>query len=162
MSLYQDFYPRSPCGERRLPRRAPPARLTFLSTFPLRGTSALWDILFFPILISIHVPLAGNVFYVWTGYVYRVIFLSTFPLRGTSHGVFCVFDRRHISIHVPLAGNVGHHPQAEYIALIISIHVPLAGNVRPPRCIELEPVPHFYPRSPCGERRTVAQPPGAA
>ena len=37
------FYPRSPCGERLLSVRSIPSRVIFLSTFPLRGTSANCD-----------------------------------------------------------------------------------------------------------------------
>ena len=59
-----------------------------------------------------------------------LIFLSTFPLRGTSE------RRRRGDV---LCG--------------ISIHVPLAGNVRFPQ-LDRPPPPHFYPRSPCGERQS--------
>ncbi len=55
------FYPRSPCGERHADRELLAMAIRFLSTFPLRGTSALIGFLFTVIHISIHVPLAGNV-----------------------------------------------------------------------------------------------------
>ena len=125
----------------------------FLSTFPLRGTSGGRRVCpppychFYPrspcgerpaqrvpclrrTKISIHVPLAGNVLR-WT-LNNRLFsqFLSTFPLRGTS-----------MSIPENNSGSYG-----------ISIHVPLAGNVaqQPSRA---QAPRHFYPRSPCGERR---------
>ena len=79
----------------------------FLSTFPLRGTSLVCRVRHgIRAVISIHVPLAGNV------------------LCLLLVGAFC-----HISIHVPLAGNVDfalHSPHR----VLISIHVPLAGNVQ--------------------------------
>ena len=101
--------------------------------------------------ISIHVPLAGNVsrradfpnrikhFYPRSPcgerrsqyIVYKTIsiFLSTFPLRGTSRRWQCSGRWWTISIHVPLAGNV----QGRWLYVSQGIH--------------------FYPRSPCGERR---------
>ena len=59
------------------------------------------------------------------------IFLSTFPLRGTS--IKC-----------------DGLPQRQSS---ISIHVPLAGNVAAISVFWSRPR-HFYPRSPCGERRS--------
>ena len=59
-------------------------------------------------VISIHVPLAGNVGGDYMGWQAEAIFLSTFPLRGTStleRGRMAEYFE--ISIHVPLAGNVG-------------------------------------------------------
>ena len=57
-------------------------------------------------------------------------FLSTFPLRGTSP----------------------HKIRRRSAGLRISIHVPLAGNVIFPAAAS-HSCEHFYPRSPCGERR---------
>ena len=81
--------------------------------------------------ISIHVPLAGNV-------------LANFPAVG------CVIIQ--ISIHVPLAGNVSFmslyvRPQLEFLSTF-----PLRGTSQLLRNSELLQS-HFYPRSPCGERR---------
>ena len=78
------FYPRSPCGERPKMFAATSPVAVFLSTFPLRGTSMIaccqpsLKFYFYPrspcgerplaqrqshclVIISIHVPLAGNV-----------------------------------------------------------------------------------------------------
>ena len=171
-SLY--FYPRSPCGERPtaaefvgiagcisihvpLAGNVPYIRLklsysiTFLSTFPLRGTSR-------HVLHACH---GGSEF------------LSTFPLRGTSQARPPGRPRGGISIHVPLAGNVQggsfkwaveclisiHVPLAGNVAFgeryaltgYISIHVPLAGNVSL-FALTATQSQNFYPRSPCGER----------
>ena len=79
--------------------------------------------------ISIHVPLAGNVDHLSEFYFLGDGFLSTFPLRGTSVAVQLSSGGVLISIHVPLAGNVfgvWHHRPGD---ADISIHVPLAGNV---------------------------------
>ena len=56
------FYPRSPCGERRLYYATSAEDNIFLSTFPLRGTSTYQDLVALGENISIHVPLAGNVY----------------------------------------------------------------------------------------------------
>ena len=131
--LTGDFYPRSPCGERRVGDRYDVSGQRFLSTFPLRGTSGLETASDEASgLISIHVPLAGNVamrpcpptaqeyFYPRSPCgerrrtVYFAIcderFLSTFPLRGTSQ------DSLNVTV----------------------------------------PITDFYPRSPCGERRPLS------
>ena len=217
------FYPRSPCGERPLSALPMLERSPFLSTFPLRGTSMVYLLLicqlgyFYPrspcgerlgglvvllleLGISIHVPLAGNVFAAWIMSLFSLTFLSTFPLRGTSHFLergrgmkfnfyprspcgerpassLTVLTPSEISIHVPLAGNVRKLVNGLHRSTIISIHVPLAGNVWSLRrqnngyvYISIH-VPlagnvlawlyaryhakHFYPRSPCGERHEL-------
>ena len=79
-----DFYPRSPCGERRIESLERWQDDSFLSTFPLRGTSLRW-------------ALNNRLF---------SQFLSTFPLRGTSKASLTEEVSKTISIHVPLAGNV--------------------------------------------------------
>ena len=223
---YAHFYPRSPCGERPPFSTLPMLeRSPFLSTFPLRGTSAiaadnvairhisihvplagnvpLKSLGFLTLVISIHVPLAGNVgadrgravrgqrdFYprspcgerpsFMSITSLRGAFLSTFPLRGTSKLFYDIYSSALISIHVPLAGNVEvtcpygtqemdfypRSPCGERRRLAdalqftdgISIHVPLAGNVRLRGRGLLGRDRHFYPRSPCGERRISAPP----
>ena len=125
------FYPRSPCGERLLFLLAENVRIKYFyprspcgeRLSPTRGVSPL-------VMISIHVPLAGNVQGLAWLYARYHAFLSTFPLRGTS-------GKGHISIGIIFA---------------ISIHVPLAGNVTAPVCWSRSKR-DFYPRSPCGERR---------
>ena len=126
------FYPRSPCGERRLRR--------------VLGLSCH--------VISIHVPLAGNVPRNYPSHGTTITFLSTFPLRGTSCGRRCVAVDGEISIHVPLAGNV--------ICLIMSPAERSYFYPRSPCGERLATVMHrydnqkyFYPRSPCGERLLV-------
>ena len=81
------------------------------------------------LLISIHVPLAGNV-------ILSGVLTYRFP---------------QISIHVPLAGTVCDASVAVSVSPI-SIHVPLAGNVCSVQHGGSDKS-HFYPRSPCGERQ---------
>ena len=100
------FYPRSPCGERRDFAYGQFPDEIFLSMFPLRGTSSLMRQIIVVAVISIHVPLAGNVFPLRRQCWVTEGFLSTFPLRGTSISRKILFYRLQISIHVPIAGNV--------------------------------------------------------
>ena len=148
----RNFYPRSPCGERRGGtlsrfRRNP----HFYPRSPCGERPICMPTYFWYSAISIHVPLAGNVRHVAGGFrLHRhfyprspcgerpgkvdargrgLAFLSTFPLRGTSVSFTPADNWSYISIHVPLAGNVQ-----------VAGFSPTAGR-------------YFYPRSPCGERR---------
>ena len=78
------FYPRSPCGERPDTFLLVLSGQAFLSTFPLRGTSTMGESIEWQTPISIHVPLAGNVWPEILTMTWGLAFLSTFPLRGTS------------------------------------------------------------------------------
>ena len=123
----------------------------FLSTFPLRGTSHLTPHVGADSLISIHVPLAGNVrcwswpcarirhFYPRSpcgerrrsdgaGQIPPEISIHV-PLAGNVSVVSLSVQALKISIHVPLAGNVARSSRSQSGQRLISIHVPLAGNV---------------------------------
>ena len=76
------FNPRSPCGERPATRVSPNPSLSFQSTLPLRGTTALLSRRILLHNISIHAPLAGN----------DKVRKYTYAMDA-------------ISIHAPLAGN---------------------------------------------------------
>ena len=128
-TLQSNFYPRSPCGERRPILWLSATISIFLSTFPLRGTS-LPNPLF---------PRSPPYFYPRSPCGERP---QTRPRPCTA---------RQISIHVPLAGNVTRLQYCRQVVSNISIHVPLAGNVHPRRRRQRRQ-PYFYPRSPCGER----------
>ena len=151
-SQYGDnFYPRSPCGERPTRIDTHRCKSIFLSTFPLRGTSGLLGCAPPAHPISIHVPLAGNVNPQLRWFCTFTLFLSTFPLRGTSTGDGIGRGKR--SDFYPRSP-CGERPRCKIIELYpdaISIHVPLAGNVSG-RQVRRRGAKHFYPRSPCGER----------
>ena len=122
------FYPRPPCGGRRNILPLADESIKFLSTSPLRGTTHRYlpDPLIVVISIhvplagddqrgregcrrpdiSIHVPLAGDDDAGAIGDAAMSAFLSTSPLRGTTHaGQRFVLNGPLISIHVPLAGD---------------------------------------------------------
>ena len=161
-------------GNDRLEGTADKTDLLFQSTFPLQGTTGVWNQGKLYQTISIHVPIAGNdpeiracgllqeyfnprshcrerlffrcVFISFVNfnprshcrerlhriiaYCYSRIFQSTFPLQGTTW--------------MALAAAVG--------PVLISIHVPIAGNDWNTRTlIGLEI--YFNPRSHCRERQ---------
>ena len=171
-----DFYPRSPCGERRNNsnnelvctvflstlslRRATPAALPsksatgFLSTLSLRRAT-----------ISDTATSVGNWVFLSTLSLRRATtslswnrcaraFLSTLSLRRATDGrqpnVFLV----DISIHALLAESDRGQDKHES-RRVISIHALLAESDGGKRQLPREHA-DFYPRSPCGERPTAA------
>ena len=80
----RDFYPRSPCGERRGGVIRLPINPEISIHVPLAGNVVEWQGIVNAEAISIHVPLAGNVDSSVTLIYAMAEFLSTFPLRGTS------------------------------------------------------------------------------
>ena len=102
-----DFYPRSPCGERRCNQTGILSGRKFLSTLPMRGATSWGN------------RLCG---------IPRK-FLSTLPMRGATVDAYEQRDGKKISIHAPHAGSDKHDRVLVYRTK------------------------HFYPRSPCGERR---------
>ena len=124
-----DFYPRSPCGER--PTRTPDLTTIgqFLSTLSLRRATVMHALEFANFML----------------------FLSTLSLRrATDYGQYYIHAPG-ISIHALLAeSDVGTHAQQP--TQQISIHALLAESdyrQTSGSCKDR----HFYPRSPCGERR---------
>ena len=122
----------------------------FQSTLPLRGATDLRGSAIKRSSISIHAPLAGSDLWPFIC-CWLTEFQSTLPLRGaTRRKHFRRWYHHRISIHAPLAGSdqsAGNHEIRE----TISIHAPLAGSDK--RINEKdESLPHFNPRSPCGER----------
>ena len=123
------FYPRSPCGER---------------LYLVRGLRPNWR-------ISIHALLAESDFIFSLPLVLSFLFLSTLSLRRATRLGLLGWLRTLISIHALLAESdvtvlgIQHR-------VGISIHALLAeSDFKPP--IKSHRQKHFYPRSPCGERR---------
>ena len=128
-----DFYPRSPCGERRR-RNSTAPKSSRISIHALLAESDL------PLLLSVAV--FGCYFYPRspcgerpsdaTAAVAEVLFLSTLSLRRATQLLHCPPDQRPISIHALLAESD-------------DADTPLHGAPD-----------NFYPRSPCGERRAAS------
>ena len=124
-----NFYPRSPCGERRKPRALKSRRCVFLSTLSLRRATTVLLIQPTRKQISIHALLAES-----DPYFIRYIgsdraFLSTLSLRrATGQGANSHGGRQFLST-------------LSLRRATVLRKVPILG------------IKYFYPRSPCGERR---------
>ena len=76
-----DFYPRSPCGERRVTRVIMTADQAFLSTLSLRRATRLRERLHIERIISIHALLAESDSWYACSTAHTARFLSTLSLR---------------------------------------------------------------------------------
>ena len=100
----QDFYPRSPCGERRKPRRLKSRRCVFLSTLSLRRATLEQSSSYNAYLISIHALLAESDAWKLTAYPMTYGFLSTLSLRRATAkvhktvGHFCAYETNFMGI----------------------------------------------------------------
>ena len=125
---YQDFYPRSPCGERRQRAFMTICLTNFYPRSPcgerLEQTEEQFEI----IKISIHALLAESDDKQRNTTDTLLIFLSTLSLRRATQRQIEFERYSDISIHALLAES-DHQPQKRHL-----------------------PAGYFYPRSPCGER----------
>ena len=171
------FYPRSPCGERPCILTILICTVLFLSTLSLRRATHNVQIKFLLVPISIHALLAESDEPLHKYHIIDRAFLSTLSLRRatailtarqwTTPADFyprspCgerpksrlnVAEMVLISIHALLAESDGAgHCHVKLI--LISIHALLAeSDVM--LAESFSDNRHFYPRSPCGERRTA-------
>ncbi len=122
------FYPRSPCGERHRYGRSIDVQLVFLSTLSLRRATLDKNGCGRNWLFLSTLSLRRATRQTLLTRLFRGIFLSTLSLRrATQVSVPCATPTK-ISIHALLAESDTTLTLTAYIA------------------------PHFYPRSPCGER----------
>ena len=151
-ALAHHFYPRTPCGVRRNPPILKFHFGIFLSTYPVRGTTA--DVAGFVRGegISIHVPRAG---YDGRAGILRGRQRHFYPRtpcgvrqlnRGRGGPKGC------ISIHVPRAGYDMPVCVLPLCPLLFLSTYPVRGTTR--RWLaRLQWSKYFYPRTPCGVRR---------
>ena len=127
----ENFYPRSPCGERLDKQIAQLTEQAFLSTLSLRRATTQMQAAFKGPEISIHALLAES--------------------DGHTHymGVY-----EQISIHALLAESDVQTVIEEDMLLEISIHALLAESDVAQGAIAGDKM-NFYPRSPCGERQRL-------
>ena len=148
---HNDFYPRSPCGERPYPQQLLRSTASFLSTLSLRRATHPW-----PAQSSRPIFLSTLSLRRATYYYLRALadctFLSTLSLRrATIPGVDFLSAFMHFYPRSPC----GERPVDSCSCCsskIISIHALLAESDATLHNI-LELLTNFYPRSPCGERR---------
>ena len=168
-----DFYPRSPCGERRggglcgyfplsisihallaesdgIISGGITARPVFLSTLSLRratiplGAPPAPKIHFYP-----RSP-CGERPFSYTTSISGTVFLSTLSLRRATEAIITTSQGTNISIHALLAESDVKQEKRQKTAGI-SIHALLAESDEKPRQTRTD-TRNFYPRSPCGER----------
>ena len=126
----RDFYPRSPCGERRkLAARDESIKFVFLSTLSLRRAT-----------VSITITITCI-----------ALFLSTLSLRRATVGQKRLRQKLAISIHALLAES--DVKISKNLTDRKNFYPRSPCGERPPRGGVLHYlIPNFYPRSPCGER----------
>ena len=144
------FYPRSPCGERQQYSRRRKAHTNFYPRSPCgeRRTggvdaNAWWEFLS---TLSLRRATSGA----WYQYRHGA-FLSTLSLRRATVACCIIRNGPDISIHALLAES-DLLLKGLFALWIISIHALLAESDWKAHCAAQLPV-YFYPRSPCGERR---------
>ena len=122
------FYPRSPCGERHPASITPTASRNFYPRSPCG--ERLWADTDFNLsdIISIHALLAESDLFLVLAGLYLSRFLSTLSLRRATSCSLRYWSRAKISIHALLA---------ESDAVFV---------------LQITFFDNFYPRSPCGER----------
>ena len=106
----RNFYPRSPCGERRLWACSVGSACSFLSTLSLRRATALRASRQQPAGISIHALLAESDLRFSVFNLLDLSFLSTLSLRRATNNNNYVVTRGNISIHALLAESDGFSP----------------------------------------------------
>ena len=103
MTDNQNFYPRSPCGERRLNGTAAACVVIFLSTLSLRRATTSFGALKMAAFISIHALLAESDSGVKVFRRGNDLFLSTLSLRRATKEFYHRRRKYLISIHALLA-----------------------------------------------------------
>ena len=128
-NVIDDFYPRSPCGERLSLAFGVFLTCIFLSTLSLRRATRFHAADISARRISIHALLAESDPRNWQKPHGQKKFLSTLSLR-----------RATLTSVVSSAGTMDFYPRSP------------CGE-RPDKHVPPPTQPNFYPRSPCGERR---------
>ena len=135
---YDNFYPRSPCGERLQRGPRPHERRHFYPRSPCGERPVGVLSCYLDNIISIHALLAeSDISALWM-VVNLPLFLSTLSLRRATVTVLGIQHRTGISIHALLAESDRFPPQKGFSCLpIISIHALLAESDLKTPCVKL-------------------------
>ena len=147
------FYPRSPCGERRLMPLIKFFRGIFLSTLSLRRATCLVGFVCLRLLISIHALLAESDMIHPRFLNVRSNFYPRSPCGERHLQALQVRRAQQISIHALLAesdAEVGGSNQS-----IVNFYPRSPCGERQPENPIIAYDNDFYPRSPCGERQSL-------
>ena len=150
------FYPRSPCGERRHWQMGHRRARHFYPRSPCgerlynRVNNRCAH------CISIHALLAESDQLITRKVSARLIFLSTLSLRRATVPKMSLCCPSCISIHALLAES-DHGTCIVFLSLLVFLSTLSLRRATELVLSLLEQLRHFYPRSPCGERRTQSQ-----
>ena len=146
----QNFYPRSPCGERRQSTTLRARKAAFLSTLSLRratdGNCEVWFVFVFLSTLSLR-----RATYLSRFLLRLLEFLSTLSLRRATNFFDNICHICEISIHALLAESDYRRWQMHSVCLQFLSTLSLRRATCGPLVVSV-PVADFYPRSPCGER----------
>ena len=148
----EDFYPRSPCGERPMPRSGHICKTHFYPRSPCGERLSERVPLAESTAISIHALLAESDYTHPIGIPIAVI-ISIHALLAESDAFpgFLVCGSNNFYPRSPCGERRNARPETRRRDAI-SIHALLAESDRLSRYL-VGVYPYFYPRSPCGERR---------
>ena len=150
-----DFYPRSPCGERRkYPVILGNVAVISIHALLAESDAALEDAESEPQNISIHALLAESDTRKIRIFDNILYFYPRSPCGERRYFRFSRLDSFRISIHALLAESDERNPNKRG-QIQISIHALLAESDLAPEQNATQQR-NFYPRSPCGERRALA------
>ena len=151
--MAKNFYPRSPCGERPLSTATNAKLLEFLSTLSLRRATCASSV---PANRSSFLSTLSLRRATWQSIDKPTeinIFLSTLSLRRATHVTVFLCTHRAISIHALLAESDSRPPSASWVWWLFLSTLSLRRATGSTRKLRMPPW-NFYPRSPCGERRS--------
>ena len=152
--LVGNFYPRSPCGERRTMTITICIVSKFLSTLSLRRATASRSLLVASVLISIHALLAESDRSEQPSSSLNIHFYPRSPCgERPSQYLSSDFWRGYFYPRSPCGERLPEKSES-LTTYFISIHALLAESDRIRQRDKFQ-MCHFYPRSPCGERRSA-------
>ena len=150
-----NFYPRPPCGGRPFNSSTLARQYSFLSTPSVRRATSLSNYSDSAFTISIHALRAEGDSIASASSLTSLIFLSTPSVRRATPGRGRLFDLVHISIHALRAEGDGRRVNRNEQICHFYPRPPCGGR-RSIRCTH-KAEKNFYPRPPCGGRRAISR-----
>ena len=147
----EDFYPRSPCGERRILSDMANAVFEFLSTLSLRRATGIADAVALALDISIHALLAESDTSIRCSLNYYLAFLSTLSLRRATISPTGAGAPPH---NFYPRSPCGERLYGFRLMMAVFLFLSTLSLRRATLMVVLlcHHISNFYPRSPCGER----------
>ena len=151
-NVIDNFYPRSPCGERQWIPSNSPTLCYFYPRSPCGERHCNFSQKRHLLTISIHALLAESDRRRTYQQGEKRAFLSTLSLRRATNRYGRPIDVQLVFLSTLSLRRATTHPVTILVRVVISIHALLAeSDNQPDKSNKL--AKHFYPRSPCGERQ---------